>query len=224
MRNKSWLSNFELPEVAKLIILALASGLAMAVSWANFESNLMATGEAIFIEDPIKADFIACLAPISSLIIGSLIYFLKSKQGRYRFKLTIAGLTAVSLLTWLIASAIVLDGIATGEEAEPASDMAAKFYFYIQTQSEILGASLLHIALFDLLEEKFPKAQYPNPLYRVQRAKINEVESELPKVEERHKNAVTAAAHHRTSRAAFISEQEQNFALELMKFETFFKD
>lgn len=221
MKSKSWFSGFTPPELAKLFILAIASGLAMVVSWANFESNLMATGESVFLEAPIKADLLACLAPSSSLIFASLCGFLTGKRKQYRFKLCLGGLTAVSLLAWLMASAIVLDGIATSDEAEAASDAAAKFYFYIQTQSEILGASLLHIALFDLLEEKFPKAQFLNPFYCVQSTKINELQAEIATAEDRHKNAVAEASHHRASRAAWINEQEQSFVLELVKYEQF---
>ncbi|WP_133471328.1 hypothetical protein [Paraglaciecola marina] len=222
MTIKSFLDSFEPPEFGKFLVLAFITPLAMVACWANLESNLMATYEPVFLDAPYKADLLALLAPISAMAFKAILEFFKTKQGKYRFKITLGFTSAVTALLWLISWAYVFNGIGTGEEAAPASDAAAKFYMFIHTLTEILATSVLYIALFDLLEEKFPKPKFLNPHYRVQLAKVNTLKEEVAALEERYKLAVAAEAHHKNSREAFIKEQEAAFALEVMRHETFF--
>jgi len=130
----------------------------------------------------------------------------------------------VSLVTWLVLSAYVFNGIGTSEEAVQASDFIINTQFLMQMLTELLAASVLYMATFDILEKNFPKAQYPNPFHRMQRAKVDALNDAHKAAEMRYQKSVAAAAQHRTNRALFIKEQEQAVATKILQFDTLFND
>ncbi|TDF37164.1 hypothetical protein EYS14_13470 [Alteromonadaceae bacterium M269] len=189
----------------------------MGISTVNVQANLEATYEPVFIEAPYKAWLLALLVPIGSLSIK----FLPSSFERESSKRAyIKGLyisTALSLLIWSVAFALMFNGIGTSEDAEAASDAMANFYMWIHAFAEMLATASLYMKLSQTLETYFPQTQYRNPAYAPQKANVDSAKAAEDAAFEKHLAVMRRYHMHKNQRQAFIHEQEQAFNKDLMR-------
>jgi len=224
MNDKSLFSHWKPQDILKVWLLAPFFLLAMIVSIVNVQANLMATYEPIFLQNPYKAWFLASLAIIGAVAIKQIPSSFKHEYNKRHYKRGLYILTALALLTWMVSFAYVFNGIGTSEEAEKASDAAAKFYMFIHVLSEVLATASLFMSLNDIFDEYFPKAQFRNPAYAPQLSNVNDLKNEKSEAEKRYLAILTKVSQHKTNRQAFIKEQEQAFALAVMRHDNLYND
>lgn len=189
--------------VAPLILVA------MVISTVNVQVNLMATYEQVFWDNPYKAWLLACLPVLGSVSIKLLANAFENSRNQRRYIKSVYIVTACSLLSWTIAFSLVFNGIATSENALPASDAMIKLFQWLNGFTEMMAAASLFISLTQTLDIYFPLTQYKNPDFEPQKNNVTEAKADEDRAFTKHLESMRRLHTHENQRSAFIHEQEQ---------------
>lgn len=195
-----------------LLFPALATTLVMGS--ANVYVNLMATGEAVFLEQPFLAVFISMLMPTGSTSLKFIANFFEYHNSKKRYSLCIYSLTATALLTWTVLFAINYTGVAGGVNWETLGESGSShgsLLVWIQLLSEILVSAALFLAVDEIYLKYNPYLYTENPDYiNAEKAlKTHQLEHENLR-ESRGKN-MAAIAVLNAARQAYINERIADF-------------
>ncbi len=143
------MSGYDLLSIA-LLFCAIPVTLFMGA--ANVYSNLMASGEEVFLKQPYLAVFIAMLMPAGSTAIKFISNFFDYQNSKKRYALSIYGLTAMALLTWSVFFSIEYTGVASGIDLniDEHSTIYGSLLVWIQLLAEMLVSAALFLAAEDI--------------------------------------------------------------------------
>ena len=136
-----------------LCFLFLALPTCLFMGAANVYSNLLASGEAVFIDQPYLAVFISMLMPAGSTAIKFISNFFEYQTSKKRYALFIYSLTTLALLTWSFLFAMSFSGVASDidwESVGEATNQTDSFLVWIQLVAELLVSAALFLAAEDI--------------------------------------------------------------------------
>lgn len=129
------------------LFFALPSSLVMGT--ANVYSNLLVSGEAVFIEQPYLAVFIAMLMPAGSTAIKFISNFFEYQSTKKRYALLIYSLTGIVLFIWSYLFSMSFTGVASDIDWESLGEVQNQndsFLDWMQLVAEILVSASLFLA------------------------------------------------------------------------------
>ncbi len=135
-----------------ITLLSVALIAAMGMGAANVYANLMASGEAVFIQQPGLAICLSLLVPTGSTALKFITVFFEYDRTRKRYALGIYTLTLITMMAWSIAFALNFTGVAGGMDWESLgeSNNSGAILVWLQLSAEILIASALFLAAEDI--------------------------------------------------------------------------
>ncbi|ODS23043.1 hypothetical protein AB835_10855 [Candidatus Endobugula sertula] len=156
--------------VAAVLLAALVTAFALASG--NVYVTLMASGEAVFLNQPKLAFLISLLAPTGSLAFKFVGHAFENYKHIKWYCNTIYGLTSVSFLMWVAlfsaSYSSVTSGIDWGALGQSSSALGSWLVF-TQLMTEILVGAALSLALGNIA------LKYSSDLYRENHAFVNAV-------------------------------------------------
>ncbi len=158
--SKTTFATWRRQDQISIIFLIIALITAMIMGSANVYSNLMASGEPIFIEKPALALFLSLLVPAGSAALKFISNFFDYDKTKRRYALGIYALTALSLLIWTVCFSLSFSGISGGIDFDSLgeSDSSGTFLVWIQLVTEILVAGALFLAAEDIYNKYAPES------------------------------------------------------------------
>ncbi len=172
------------------LCLCLAGAVATAgIGFSNVYAAMMASGEPIYIEQPLLPALTACSLPLASLAIERLNHFFKTDQTKHRYTLGIFSSTAVFAILWVLAFSTQfssaggdIDLMAIVESSGGKSDHLVR----VQLLLEVFTASSLGLAVDSIVRRHSPDNQNDSPqlvkhekAFETAKAKFDEVDVEL---------------------------------------------
>jgi len=153
---------------ASMVMLCLCLLAAMVMGATNVYSNLMSSGQPVFLDNPWMAISISMLVPAGSCAIKFIANFFEFNLSKKRYALIVYSSVAITLLLWTIFFAQEFTGVtseidwdALGEES---SDKGA-WLVWVQIVAEILVAAALFLAAEDISLKYSPESYRENPEY-----------------------------------------------------------
>ncbi len=138
--------------------------IAMFMGAANIFTNLMASGEPVFIENPTLAMCLSALAPLGAMALKFVSSSFEYYQSKKRYTTFINVLTALSLLVWSILFSLSFTGVASSINFETLDEETGtgSLLVWIQIVAEILVASALFLAAEDIYIKYAPDTYVEN--------------------------------------------------------------
>lgn len=136
----------------------------LLMSGANVYANLRASGNPVFIENPWLAICLSALAPAASTALKFTANLFELWPTRKRFVHAIFGLSALSLLVWVIFFSINFSGISGGIDWNSFGESQGSGAWLVFTQlvAEILVGSALFLAAEDIAIKYAPDSYVEN--------------------------------------------------------------
>ncbi len=138
----------------------------MVMSGANIYSNLMASGEVVFIEQPWLAICIAALAPCASASFKMMSSFFEYQSTKKKYALCVHALTLLITLAWTVSFALNFTGVGGGLDLDAMLDGdggKGAALVWLQLVCEILVAASLFLALGEIAIKYSPFILTENP-------------------------------------------------------------
>lgn len=175
-----------------LTLIALLSTL--GIGFANVYSNLMASAEPVFLNNPMLAVFIALLMPVASIALKSLSLCCESERSKRRFSLSVFSLTALVLLGWTLAFAYQFTGVTAGIDFSQldvsGNDHGSSVLVWLQLVSELLVSVSLALILEHILDKHTAKEWIDNPQYYQLSADLNPLKKKLSTLREQRSTLI----------------------------------
>lgn len=145
-------SGWQSPDKVSFIFLNVALIIALFMSWANVDANLLSSGVPIFIEQPWIAWFLSLLAPAASIALKFTSGFFDYYRTKRRYTLFIFLLTALSFLAWVILFSMNYSGVSSGIDWNSFGEgsTSGSLLVGVQLFTEILVAAALFLAAQDI--------------------------------------------------------------------------
>ncbi|GJL75957.1 hypothetical protein [Nitrosomonas sp.] len=146
-----------------LICLIVAAALGMG----NVYANLVASGNAVFIEKPWLALMISALMPIASTSIKFVTNFMTYDSSRRLYAKCIYAATGIAFLFWCTLFGVIHTGVAGTIDWESFGEGKdyGSLFIWSQLLVEMLAASALFLALEDIYMRYSPDMYVENPEY-----------------------------------------------------------
>jgi len=144
-----------------------AAVLVLGTGAANVFSNIMSSGQVVFLEQPSLAVMLSILLPAGSVAIKFVVEQFENDRSRRRYILTLYSLTVLTLLSWTVLFALSFHGISGGLDLSTLgeTDHTATAFTGVQLLAEILiGATLFQVAS-DVYAQYAPGTFTRNPEY-----------------------------------------------------------
>ena len=191
---------------------------------ANVYSNLMASGEPVFLEQPALAVFLSMLMPAGSTALKFISNFFDYQSTKKRYALFIYSLTAFALLAWSVLFAMNFTGVAGGIDWETLGESdsgTGSFLVWIQLVAEILVAAALFLAAEEIYLKYVPNDYTENPDYtNAKKALDAHIISHEKLRDARGKNIADIAVLN-AARKAFINERMADYMALRARFNNF---
>lgn len=194
--------------------LCLALIVVMVIGAVNIYTNLMASGEAVFIDQSWLAWCISLLAPASSLAFKFISNFFEYETSKRRYALCVYCFSALAILGWSIAFSMSFTGAAGGFDLETALEGdggKGALLVWLTIIAEILTAGALQLALSEI------SRKYSPDLYRENMAYIN-AEKALKKHRDHHEVLSTKRGNNFSEVVSLENKRKTYIAEELGKF------
>lgn len=196
-------------------LIGLAAFACLVMSGVNVFSNLISSGEPVYVQQPLIPMFISLLAPASSITIkyiGSIFehnYFYKKCFTKFVFLSSF-----VSFLVWIAFFSASYSGAASGfdwEAAESGSGDLGSWLAFMQLLTEVLVGGALFLALQDIFL-KYSPDYYEDNLAYIAAVKTRNVHLALHTAlrEERNNNHIRLTVL-KAERQAYINEKLVEF-------------
>lgn len=213
---KQWMPRDQIMMVS--LLLALFATLVMGT--ANVYSNLMASGQVVFLDSPWLAVFISLLMPTGSIAIKFLSHGFSHHRHKKLFTVIVYAFTACLFLAWTMAFAQNFSGVSGGIDWDSLGDSSGKgaVLVWLQLVTEIMVATALALAAEEISLKYAPDFYSDNPEYihiasqlkqfKTQHEKLsearNEVHGQLRKAQAEHRNIInTILASYSSLRTRF---------------------
>ncbi|MEO0423893.1 MAG: hypothetical protein AAF184_16255 [Pseudomonadota bacterium] len=160
-------TRWALRDQISFIMISIGLVLALGMGGANVYANLMASGQPVFIEQPILAVFLSGLLPAGSTALKFISGFFEYSRTKKRYALIVYILTAIVLLAWCIAFSLNFTGVAGGFDWDTVgkSDGKGPVLVGLQLSAELLVAAALFLAAEDISLRYAPHSFVASPEY-----------------------------------------------------------
>ena len=163
--NKTSFSDWSFRDQSSFVLTIGSMLTLLGTGAANVYSNIISSGNPVFIERPILAVLLSALFPAGAFSLKFLRDILEEDRSRKRYTKSIFTATIVSLLLWVFQFAIHFPGITAeidwdnlGESSGSGSVMVAS-----QLIAELLVSVTLYLAATDISYRYGPDPLIPNP-------------------------------------------------------------
>ncbi len=140
----------------------------LVMSGANIYSNIMASGEAVFLDNPWLAVTLSFIAPAGACVIKFAAHSFEYHKPKKRYAASLALLTSACFLIWTYLFSQRFAGIGSGIDLdallEEGSDNG-EFLVWLQMVTEILISASLVLTAEAIYRKYNPTIDSPNPLY-----------------------------------------------------------
>lgn len=192
-----------------IFCLIIAAGLGMG----NVYANLVASGNAVFIENPWIALMISALMPIASVSVKFVTNFLIYDSSRRLYAKLIYVATGIAFLFWGGLFGLTHSGVASGinwDSLGEATDFGFAFVFS-QLMVELLAASALFLAAEDIYMRYSPDVYVDNLEYLELEKALKEQRAEHEALREKRGQLHGRLIELEAQREAFINEKVVEF-------------
>lgn len=194
-------------------------GVCMAMGWSNVYSNLLASGEAVFIETPWLAAALAALSPLASISVKWMTHFFRYDKSRRRYAITVFLTTIAILALWTVLFVDSFPGVASPVllDMEGGFD-TGPLLTWSQLALEILVAACLWLAAEDIWIKYAPGWYVESLEYLELNKAIDRVKPERDALHQRRSALVGRKSELEASRQAFVNDQMATFLAEKARF------
>lgn len=157
---------WELPDQLTGGFLFISLCVVMVMSGANIYSNLMASGEPVFLDQPWLAICIAALAPCASASFKMMSSFFEYQSTKKKYALGVHILTLLITTAWTVSFALNFTGVGGGLDLDAMLDGdggKGAVLVWLQLACEILVAASLFLALGEIAVKYSPFILTENP-------------------------------------------------------------
>ncbi len=163
IRWKDWRRKDQILLCVLLFCLIIAAGLGMG----NVYANLIASGNAVFIEKPWIAVMISALMPIASVSVKFVTNFLTYDTSRKLYAKCIYAATGIAFLFWGSLFGLTHSGVTSGIDWDSLGETADYGSAFVSSQLlvELLAASALFLAAEDIYMRYSPDVYMDNLEY-----------------------------------------------------------
>ncbi len=140
----------------------------MIMGWSNTYANMMASGEPVFLEQPLLAMCIAALVPCASMVFKFISQFFSYGKSKKHYAQSIYGVTLLVILAWTVLFALKFQGAASGLDPDAILEGdggKGAILTWLQLVCEILVAGALFLALEDISLKYDPQSKDKNSDY-----------------------------------------------------------
>ncbi|PTN12494.1 hypothetical protein [Nitrosomonas aestuarii] len=157
---KDWRRKDQILLCVLLSFLVIAAGLGMG----NVYANLVASGNAVFIEKPWLALMISALMPIASVSVKFVTNFMTYDSSRKTYAKCIYAATGIAFLFWGSMFGVIHTGVAGSIDWDSFGESADPGFAFIWSQLlvEMLAASALFLAVEDIYMRYSPDVYVEN--------------------------------------------------------------
>lgn len=149
-------------------VLGISAVACLLAGASNVFSNLMASGNDVFIENPWLAIALSSLLPIGSLSIKQISSFFDFDRTKKRYTFVIYGLLIIVVIIWSVLFALEFPGISTSIDVGDllVSSKRGSSLVWAQLATEMLAGSALFLAMERIAIKYKPNYLIENPEYR----------------------------------------------------------
>ena len=184
----------------------------MVMGWSNVYTNLLASGEPVFLDSPWLAGTLAALSPIASIAVKWVTHFFRYDKTRQRYSISVFALTLIVLLLWTVLFVDNFPGVASPVlfDADDGFD-TGPMLVWSQLMLEILAASCLWLGVEEIWIRYAPGWYVENQEYVEIDKAINTLRPELDEFHERLRVLQGRKTTLEADRQAYINEQIATF-------------
>jgi len=206
-----------------LFVLIVALIATMILGSANVYSNLMASGEPVFLESPWLAISLSLLMPVGSMALKFIANFFEYERTKKRYALFIYVLTTIALLSWVVLFSINFSGVSGGINWEALGETNHNGSYLVLSQllSEILVASSLFLAAEDIYSKYSPETYTQNLSYTNIASALKSHEAAHEKLYKTRGNNHAVLVKQNAARQVYINECLTDFLAMRARFNTF---
>lgn len=212
--SKTGFLNMGLYDQISLLFLFMALPTCLFMGAANVYSNLLASGEAVFLEQPYLAVFISMLVPAGSTSIKFISNFFEYQSSKKRYTLLIYTLTALVLLIWSFLFSMSFTGVASDidwESLGEAQNRTDSFLVWMQLVAEILVSAALFLAAEDIYLKYSPNITIESLEYINAKKALDTHSPIFEKQRDARNQTMADIAVLTAKRTAFTNEQVAEF-------------
>lgn len=187
----------------------------MYVGAANVYSNLMASGEPVFLESPHLAIAISLVVPTGAAALKFVTNLFENQSTKKRYSLAVSGAMALSFVAWSIVFAMNFTGISGGFDFDSLGESdggKGMWLVWLQLISEILISASLVISAEDIYQTYNPTGETENPDYKQCEKSVKATEQSLKTLKEKRANLHGEISQLKHARECFINERQSQFA------------
>lgn len=209
-----------LDDIAKLIFILPALLMTLCISFANVLANLKASGEIVFIDQPILAVFIALLAPAGSISMKFIGDIFISDSAKKCYASWLYLLTAIVFVLWIVAFSQQFHGVSSGVDLDAlinGDSGKGSQLVLLQLLAEVLVAASLALAAQTILAKYYAPNRKKNPVYIALEQRRDEHLSSHTKLRDERNDTHARLVELRAARTAFINEYLAGYAASLAR-------
>jgi fumarate reductase subunit D len=210
-KKKTW----SLEDISKLAFIIPALLLMLCTSFANVLANLKASGEVVFVEQPMLAVFIALLAPLGSITMKFIGDIFTSDRAKRRYTTWLYLMTAIVFVLWMVAFAQQFHGVTAGMdwgEMLEGDRSKGSALVLLQLLAEVLVAASLAQAAQTIFSKCYITIPKKNPTYIALEQRRDEHLVEHRKLRDERNDTHARLVELRAKRQAAINDYLAEYA------------
>lgn len=163
------------------VLCALLTFTAMGVGLTNSAIVLLASGDPVFLESPIRAWLLGMIVPMAGAALKLPTSFIEYETVRKRYALTIILTAAVSLGIWAFFYAAEYKGLTGGMDIQALlePDSKSSYLVFFQLLSEVFASAAFALCVEHIYRLHWPDHYCTNPEYTLIVERIKSLEAEL---------------------------------------------
>lgn len=179
---------------------------------SNVYAIIMASGTPAFLDNPKLAIMLSGLLPIGSVALKFFSNYLPSDRAKKRYTMTMYGLSAISLIAWVVLFGMTFQSAGSGIDwdsfgAASNSGMKGEFFTVVQLLAELFVGATLFIVAGDIFSMYSPTTLLANPAYEERKQNLESMRTAHNKIADNFKQKQARFEVLRAARKAYINTQ-----------------
>ena len=202
-----------------LVLLSACLVLMLVMGSANTYSNIMASGEIVYLEQPWLAWCIAALVPAASTVFKYVSHFFDYEKTKKRYAVVVYVLTIISVCAWAVLFAHTFNGVASTLDWNTFSSSdggKGSAMVILQMASEVLIAAALFLAIEGINIKYNPNVLKNNPDYAEITKALNKHKADHDQISQKRNAAHTELTRLKNERQKFLLHRSTEFASLIM--------